>query len=482
MRSFFLLLIVILWIFVGFVNTEIYAYDHLDHQELASVTQFCQNNDQASDLCYLLAQDLVDYQNLEDLKLEDSLIDYAHSAGAISIPIFLRYLPALAKLAKNNMIIASVFSLVGGAMAFKNYYDSYVENLLIKVGVFDPPLQHLSSERFQEKVISKLKKSKSYQYYSQKGPEFEHKKMLPAIVREDTKVRKELDNQTQKYVSFLGSIKQRFISSHRNLDHGYYDFLEDNFLDHLTLKFNSSFDVDDNIKMRRLTTKLAKFELEDLNEIEKLVVKASSNRFFIHAKYNALNFSYTIVWSRNHKYRTLIENKKAKNSSIIVGQAKKIWDALLLEDISLNELLKEKQSPLFEENIYLPFLKKQLISIKRFKEIEKITKPSFFESFFKPTDKYSSHQQLEDLFLIPSDLYQPTPLLPSVYLNLTGFDINQLKIYFGGRTSILVNHIHLVENRLDTWNRKNEFKFLPGNARSTQAMKNWSELFELAHN
>ena len=126
---------------INFTNYKnlVHAFESFDYQKFTKtqLAEFCQHNDQASDLCYLLAQDVLDYQKLgynlqKDLQVSDNFTDYAHTAGVISLPIFLRYLPALSKLAKKNMIVASAVAIVGGAIAFKKYYDSFTHTLMIK--------------------------------------------------------------------------------------------------------------------------------------------------------------------------------------------------------------------------------------------------------------------------------------------------------------------------------------------------------------
>ena len=204
-------------IFLGFTSNLAYGSDDLYHQQLAEVIDFCQNNDQATDLCYLLAEDFSAYQDLnEPLQLDDNQLHYVQSAAVLSIPVFLRYLPALANLAKNNMIIASTIALLAGAMVFKKYNDSFLESLIINVSNasdFDQTSEQ-SSKEFSELPTTTNNNN------LQKGPDHENNNLAPVLPSQEEQTEKQLikendriffDNTPKSYVNFNVLIEGKFI-------------------------------------------------------------------------------------------------------------------------------------------------------------------------------------------------------------------------------------------------------------------------------
>ena len=460
--------------------------DHSDYLQSSEVLQFCDNNDQASELCYLLAQDLLEYQNisydLQDdphLELADDFSDYAQAVGVVSAPVFLRYLPALAKLAKNNLIVASTVALITGAIVFKKHYDSVAETLIINGGDFDQ--QRLLSLSVQG--LSELKTIKRYKLLSQKGPEHEYK-LIPFLITVDEEKDSIEASQTKEFHQFLKTAKESYESP---LANKYTRFSE-------TLSYLEDYQKDHSIK--ELVTKLAKFDLNDLSEFEKLIAQASSLRFFNQAKLFAPESKYLIILERGIFYDAQSAGVQWSGSADKVDKldnVKKIWDALLLEHISHLELVQQHKDPLFEKTKYIPFVKNQisLLSIRKTAEEYKLHQQKIQNYADQVSEsmgdlaKDSLNLTVKKLFNYPTKILTKSKtsldlsLLPSEYINYQDLDREQLVAYLSHRKEMLEDLLKVVETRVDVWQRSGLYKFLPGLPKEHQAMKDWIELFKL---
>ena len=466
----------------GFTNNSSYASDHLlDEQQLAKVLQFCQNNDQASDLCYLLTQDNFDNQHLyqiHDLKLDANHIDYALSAQIISIPVFF-YLPELAKLAKNNMIFASVIALITGAIIFKKYYDGLLDSLLMKAQVD-------YSSSFASKALTELKSSKRYQYYSQKGPEYEDDKLI-FFLRDQRQQDLERESiQIEEYQDFMKTAQKWYENTHITSKYSYFvEFV--NLLE--TYPKTYHFNLNDSLK------KLSQFHLNHLPKFEKRVVQETAQRFFNEAKLASSELTYNNIVKRNAFFK---RPSKELQNTFSKEDGKIVWNALLLEHISHLELLEKNKDPQFEQDIYVPFLQAEKKSLQT--KIIQIRKYIQIQTLQKITDKVAKDiddsvkdltNQVKDSFNIIEKLMDPITespsntassqihILPSVYLNYQDLTVEQLNFYLDARLYLLSSILHEVNTRINVWNRKQIYKFLPDIAQSDQAYKDWSELFEL---
>ena len=445
MKSFRQLLMVM--IFVNFTSFIAYGSEYFDNQELSKALEFCHSNDQASDLCYLLAQDVLDYHNYHDISLDDYLseydqINYAQGVAVVSIPIFLRYFPLLSRLAKNNMIITSVISLVTAAIIFKDYYDTFSDSLIMKI---TENSSGTSPDTFKE--IQKLKTSKKYQYYSQKGPEHENTKLLPLLRKK--KKQQDIDNIdivkiTAEYKKFIKSASKWIKNNHLNkkLNFTVTTKSQEN-LQHIQV-----LDYFANLQAANLAFVNPKQQSQSVQdnydqELYKLVDNASQFAliFFNREKFEAANSTIDNVLNRH-----ILTAYKIMDKNV----SEKVWNALLLEHISHLELLENNKNPEFEEKVYLPFLKAQFNSL----------------DIRTPQAKTA----------IKND----SSLLPSQYLDYQELNIKQLKAYFIHRKLMWSVMLNTVQGRVNVWNRKEIYQFLPEKAKSDQAFKDWSELLKLS--
>ena len=474
MKTYLVSYIAVLVLICTTLNPLIYASNKLnnDNQELAEISEFCQNNDQASELCYLLATDVLDYQSLgytlQDLQLNDN-VDYAQTTAVLSIPVFLRYLPALAKIAKSNMIFASAIALVSGAVFFKKYQDSLSHSLLINT------TDLAGSSPLPSKGLGELKSSKVFQYYSQKGPEHEKYKILPYF-EDFTKSEQEQKQFShthflKEFKDFLKTAKQQYQDSPLTKKHPQFGTI----IDHLEENF-----------VRYARDELSLVDPSDLSEFEKEIAEKTALAVFHHTKSTAWYSTSSISSLRNLKH--LPEHST--------------WNALLLEHISHLELLQEKKSPIFEQSVYLPFLKAEIVSsnviladLNRYL-IDTSLLPDFARQTPVSLDSFKSYvksSQSLKLFKYPETLGSPstsssvadshTALLPSKYFSpeyYNDLDIKAFIDYYSARIAMLAGLYQSVQARLDVWNRKGEFKFLPDPAKSDQALEDWLELFSLA--
>ena len=215
MIYFFHGLLLFVVIFLGFTSNLAYGSDDLHHQQLAEVIDFCQNHDQATDWCYLLAEDFSAYQDLnEPLQLDDNQLHYAQSAAVLSIPVFLRYLSALANLAKNNMIIASTIALLAGAMVFKKYYDSFLDSLIINAPDFDGTSEQSRKNFLNSELAQNINNL-------QKGPDHENNNLVPVLPSQKEQTEKLLIKENdyiffsdtpKSYVNFNLEIEDLFVT------------------------------------------------------------------------------------------------------------------------------------------------------------------------------------------------------------------------------------------------------------------------------
>ena len=470
-------------LFFSFADNLIYGSEYLDHYELSHASEFCHNNDQASDLCYLLAQDLLDYQNIYELPLNDHLSEYAHidfaqAVGVVSIPIFLRYLPILSKLAKNNMIFASTAILVTAAIAFKNYYDTVSDSAMIKI------VEGSGSSPSPSKTILELQSSNRYKYYSQKGPEHENEVLIPFFQNQQQQGMEIESHQIKEFQDFIQTAKKRYSYNKPQIDK--WAYIDPNFTKVIKdLEIYSKF----NNKINNLSTgsyfkSLIEFHPDNLSDFEELIAQTAALRFFNHVKLLSSRSIYYNVLKRSVFYDQLTSTEQIASDKLL--NPKKIWDTLLLEHISHLELLEENISPIFEEKIYIPFLKTQSILLSRQLDTLMIKNEKHIPGYDDVSKTDQIIKNFQDSFE-PETISSSQPsvdlhsaLLPSQYLDYQQLSSSQLKSYLSNRKYMLDTILEKVEIRLDIWNRKGVYKFLPGKAKSDQALRDWFEHFELA--
>ena len=426
--------------------------DNINHQEFTEVFEFCDNNHQASDLCYLLAEDVLDYQNLkDDPSFNDHFTDYAQSIGVVSLPMFLRYLPALANLAKNNMLVFNTVFLISGAIVFKKYYDYYFQTSMIKVKDFD------RSSTLASKSIKELKSSKIYQYYLNKGADHEKNVLVPFLLE-----------------------RKKGVSSHKSLEK---DFQK--------------------LEKKAIEHKESKALIAYNKAIISSVGSAYFNAIIIRDFYfnrDKVKF-YNDYWDSEFLRVKKPQMDSYKPNIYQTGWTSSIsqwedlvllgWETLLLEHISHLELLDNNKSPAFEESIYIPFVKNQIKSLDAQKN-KAITYLQYLETLTKddPDYQYKSNKQYLKIFTPISSSSSSLsssqkPLLPSNYLEYDDYiawldNLDDLEDYFSTRKDLLTQILTTVEDRINVWNRAANYQFLPGEPRSDQALKQWNELFNLA--
>ena len=422
-----------------------------DHQQLAVAFQLCFENDQASDLCYLLAEDIQDYQNLgHEIELNNYFTDYAQTVGVVSLPVFLRYLPALSRVAKNNMILTSVVALVGGAIVFKKYYDAFSDSLIMKVGGFDRSLPTVS------KSIEQLKSSKVYNFYSQKGPENNHTLLYLGH-------QKDYDYDFSKYS--IGIAEEEF----------------NNFINRST-EMQSNSEVDKYIDVSKVQG--ISDQVADIHRSSMSYKKAElSSTLLAHSLYSDITKFYREEKKIRKEYLSL-------NKPFFLNlnpHHDELWDALLLEIVSHFELLQENHSPIFEQNSYIPFLKAEIESLSAQENMAKHMGKSYL--FKEYADSVLSDKSATEILNQALTLPKPgstssnISLLPSTYFDfLTDIDATQVERYFAVRSKILNQLLDSVENRLNVWKRAGEYQIKPGQAQSERAFSDWADLFRLAHN
>ena len=476
------LVLFILILFINFTTNLSYASDSLDHQRINEVSEFCDNNEQASELCDLLAQDVLDYQSLDyDLQLNNKFSDYAQSTAVVSVPVFLRYLPALARLAKNNMIVASSIALVSGAIVFKKYLDSLTTSTLMIQKEGSSGSSPLASQ-----TIEKLNSSKRFQYYSQKGPEHENDILIPYLQQQEQDEDRIESNQVKEFQEYIRSAKQWYKDNPISDQYSNFKEIINDVADYPQFPYLSISD---------LLTKISQFNPNELSEFEKNIAQKSALRFFNQSKLTSSHSTYYNTRNRNIAYDELIYKEleirlnsqfshiteilivrdKHDRSNKAYHDAKKIWNALLLEYISHLELLETEKSPIFEQEIYIPFLQTELQSLNSI-----INTNDDELAIYNYPNSQNGNKKVSIAQSSPLVYSTELQLPPSQYLIYQGIDLNKLHIYLNERKKMLTNILSTVKDRINVWNRQGEYKFLPGIAMDDQAFKDWSELFYLA--
>ena len=372
-----------------------------------------------------------------------SLTDYAQVTAVVSAPIFLRFLPALAHFAKNNMIIAIAAALAGGVIVFTNtnYFSSTFSNTsMIKES--DAEFSQLPS-KLLSKLLNNHKSSKRFDFFSQKGPEYEKNLILPVFEEQEQKLIIEHRVKEQKFNKFRESINPHNYRKELLKEPGGFkdDSLEhrlqyvyDHFAKHfhnLKEDFQANSDV---IKAMECIHKVNYFV--KTSKIIHSILASSSLWFLNQAKLAAFRLECRNMLSRNSSYQRLT-----------TSNAKKIWDTLLFEYIAHVELLQEYKDPLFEEEIYLPFIRNQL-----------------------------------SIASLSSKNFDYDMLLQNTFIKLETLQSDEeIQEYLDARAMLLMWIDLAVSTRVGVWNRKYQYSFLPGYPRSDQAFKDWYELFRLAH-
>ena len=505
--TFHILIYISITIFLNFTTGLVYASDHLDHQELTEVFEFCHTN-QASDLCNLLGQEVLDYQNQPtykdyDLSFNESISNYehfAHAAFAVSVPAFpafLKYLPALANLAKNNMIFASAALLIAGAVGFKTYYDSLYDNLILTD-------KSVKINSFDKSRIIELQSSKRYQHYSKKGPEHEERTLVPSVRKQNRKKHKRESEDNLSFLSYLKGLKdvinekEKYPSSD---NHPHLKKMTTELISSLeNYKPPRSFHLRDVLEL--LTDEIVPGEISyvsfdfskpnaisDFSKPEKLLAEKAAVRFFDMTKYSSIISTFRILELRfsfaiNINQRNLV-----------------FWKALLLEHLAHLELLVAKKNPEFEKNIYLPFLAYELDILKAQTHVAEknhiiyhtLLKDKLLgDSIAGKLIKFTPIPHISEIPNIPeSNSNYSQRLLPAQYSldfnynlddNQNYYFPNELNYYLKARRSMLSDLVTVVSNRVNVYNRKKIFKYLPGDAQSKQAYDDWIELLELSTN
>ena len=497
-------------LFLNFTTGLVYAsdhLDHLDHQELTEVFEFCHTN-QASDLCNLLGQEVLDYQNQPtykdyDLSFNESISNYehfAHAAFAVSVPAFLKYLPALANLAKNNMIFASAALLVAGAVGFKTYYDSLYDNLILTD-------KSVKINSFDESRIIELQSSKRYQYYSKKGPEHEENTLIPFVRKQNRKKHEGEMRDNSSFLSYLknhkGEVNEEYPSSD---NHPHLKKMTTELISSLeNYKPPRSLDLKEvpELKTQEFVPGVISYvsfdfskpnAISDFSKPEKLLAEKAAVRFFDMAKYSSI-----ISTSQFLELRFYLKNR---GDNYAHPAKYSFWKALLLEHVAHLELLAAKKNPEFEKNIYLPFLVYELDILKtqmpvigknlvKFKKIVKSR--MFLNGVYKLREaKFTPIPHISEIPNIPeSNSKYSQRLLPAQYSLDFNYNLDyyrdyyysdELYDYLAARSLMLIDLVSVVANRVNIYNRERIFQYLPGEAQSKQAYDDWIELFELSTN
>ena len=484
------------------------SIDDLDYQQLTEVSEFCRTNEQASDLCYLLAEDVLDYSDLGyDLQIDHNFGDYAQSVGVVSIPVFLRYLPVLSKLAKNNMIVATAMAIVGGSIIFKKYYDSFSQTLMMKAQGVDGSLTTFRLEQ--------VKSSKSFKYYSQKGPEHEDNKLVPFFQKQAHSEEQKDKKPLAEFKEYIKLIKKWNDSAHSS---EYADLrIEQTQLKEIMELLVEILNNDADFVLTNFVLK--EIDGDDLSDFEKKFARTISIRAFNDAKLAASTSTFYDTFHRSKWYKTakiksqelytemasslvsftknLFTNQLKKPSEVIEAiqeivlvepsDLRRIWDALLLERLAHLQLLESMKDPDFEKKYYLPFLTKliekstdlQIHDIVDQINIQKIQQYSDQAAQLQTTDK-SLTESTATIPSLETNLNSGSDLLPSNYLDYQNLSTQQLKDYIDLRFSMLKSMQQIVHARVSVWERQGMYQFIPGKAKSDQALAQWTELFELA--
>ena len=480
------------------------SIDDLNHHQLTEVLEFCRTNDQASDLCYLLAEDVIDYSDLGyDLQIDHSFSDYAQSVGVVSVPVFLRYLPALSKLAKNNMIVTTAMAIVAAAIIFKKYYDSFSQALLSQTLMIKAEGVDGSSTLLG---LEEVKSSKSFKYYSRKGPEHEDDILVPFLQRQAHSEEQKDKKLLVEFKRYVKSVKEWDASPHSS---EYADLKIEN----TNLKEVMEL-LDDDVDFVLVHYIMKEIDGDDLSVFEKKFAQSVSIRAFDETKLTASTSTFYDTFKRSEWYKeakilhqelyteranSLISHigvlltNRLKPSEVLKAispsmwsepySVRKIWDVLLLERLSHLQLLESMKDPEFEEKFYLPFLAKL-----QEKSIDDQIKEIVDEINIQKIEQYadqSVQQTTESIAIAPSleassDL--DSALLSNRYLDFRKEKVSaqQLTDYVHYRNLMLVSMEQIVQDRVSVWKRHGVYKFLPGEAKSDQALAQWTKLFELA--
>ena len=454
----------------------------------------------------MLGQEVLDYQNQPtykdyDLSFNESISNYehfAHAAFAVSVPAvpaFLKYLPALANLAKNNMIFASAALLIAGAVGFKTYYDSLYDNLILTD-------KSVKINSFDKSRIIELQSSKRYQYYFKKGPKHEENTLIPFVRKQNQEKHKGKMRDNSSFLSYLKNLKD-LINEYPSSDHPR--------LKKMTTELISSLEnyrPPRSFYHRELTglytevfapgmISYVSFDfskpnaISDFSKPEKLLAEKAAVRFFDMAKYSSI-ISTSEILERKRGYRA------SKDYHLYDTMMFNFWKALLLEHITHLELLETKKNPKFEKYIYLPFLAYELdilntqihVARQNYRTYRTFLEKSMLsDSIAEELIKFTPIPHISEIPNIPeSNSKYSQRLLPAQYSldfnlyqdRLYRYEPEEVYDYLKDRRKILDDLLTVVANRVNVYNRKKIFKYLPGDAQSKQAYDDWLELFELS--
>ena len=483
------------------INQKVYGSNFvLNEDQILTVTEQCNQTHQATLQCYLLAEDALSYSDQIDIDWNFDQIDspysdyiaYAYAINGLTLPVTLRLIPTITKMARNNSFALTIIALLAGAIIFKNIYDSTSPNTSV--------IKTMGMSGAEEKSkynLSTLKKSTRFQYFLQKGPEYESKVVIPYFRDKDNRDRGYETLTNSKYSDPRNFSK--FVNNALNPDNPLINNSP------VVKKKNDAISIGSkgNSYQTKNSADLSREFLRhntpiQLNPYLNYLAQIAAYHYLSQDKYSAMLLVYNIFTQRIKSYHSDILVKQEKQRRYFYNQNNytyittnqhefiEIWNAFLLELISHLELTDRKNSPQFEEQVYLTFLSNeikyidnQIIDIDKYINYKKLE--SYTDSLDLPENLKNNINTLKDIFLKSQSPFENEQrLFPEIFYTNEISNLDTLKIYLSIRRELLTMLKSAVTTRLNVWKRVGEYKFLPEESKSREAYRDWKELLKLS--